>query len=505
VALRKIIGVETEYGILVRGAAESNPIAASSVLINAYVQELARTGAGSRPSPRVGWDFEDEHPDVDARGFSAETTLAPEVETHLVNAVLTNGARYYVDHAHPELSTPECADPRAIVVFDKAGEIILQRSMQAAKSLLPPGEEIVVYKNNSDRKGNSYGTHENYLMDRQVPFSRIVTHVMPHFVSRQIYIGAGKVGTEAPGLTSDDVPFQLTQRADFFEEEVGLETTLKRPIVNTRDEPHADAQRYRRLHVIVGDANLSEVATFLKVGTTALVLSMIEDEFLPRDLTLAAPVQALRQVSYDLTLRRPLELADGSTMTAVEMQWEYLDRAKKYAEEHGLDCLGAPEIGAEVLRRWEEVLNGLEADFLTLADQLDWVAKYRLMSGYKDRHDLGWDDAKLAAMDLQYHDLRAEKSLAARVGLQRITDDREVAAAVFEPPTDTRAYFRGKCLQRWADQIVAANWDSMVFDVGGDPLRRVPMMDPTRGTESHVGRLMAECTSPAELLDRLGQ
>ena len=234
--------------------------------------------------------------------------------------------------------------------------------MRAAVSLLPDGQEIVVYKNNSDGKGNSYGCHENYLMDRQVPFGRIVTHVMPHFISRQVFTGAGKVGTEVGGLTSDDVPFQLTQRADFFEEEVGLETTLKRPIVNTRDEPHADAQRYRRLHVIVGDANLSEVATFLKVGTTALVLSMIEDEFLPRDLTLAAPVAALRKVSYDLSLRQPIDLADGTTMTAVEMQWEYLDRAKKYAEEHGLECIGAPEIGAEVLRLWEHVLTGLETD-----------------------------------------------------------------------------------------------------------------------------------------------
>ncbi|MGH9213314.1 MAG: depupylase/deamidase Dop [Acidimicrobiales bacterium] len=504
-ALRKIIGVETEYGILVRGAAESNPIAASSVLINAYVQELARMGTDSRTTSRVGWDFEDEHPDIDARGFTAETALAPEVETHLVNAVLTNGARYYVDHAHPELSTPECADPRSIVVFDKAAEVILQRSMRAATAMLPPGEEIVVYKNNSDRKGNSYGCHENYLMDRQVPFSRIVTHVMPHFISRQVYTGAGKVGTEAAGLTSADVPFQVTQRADFFEEEVGLETTLKRPIVNTRDEPHADAQRYRRLHVIVGDANLSEISTFLKVGTTALVLAMIEDDFLPRDLTLASPVQALRQVSYDLSLRRPLELADGGRMTALEIQWEYLDRAKKYAEEEGLGCLGATEIGADVLRRWEEVLTGLETDYLVLADQLDWVAKLRLMEGYRERRDLRWDDAKLAAMDLQYHDLRPDKSLAARVGLQRLTTDREVLTAVSEPPRDTRAYFRGKCLQRWADQIVAANWDSMVFDIGGDPLRRVPMMDPTRGTEGHVGRLMAECTSTADLLERLGQ
>jgi proteasome accessory factor A len=392
-----------------------------------------------------------------------------------------------------------------VVVYDKAAELILQRSMAAAMSLLPDGQEIVVYKNNSDGKGNSYGCHENYLMDRQVPFGRIVTHVMPHFVSRQVFTGAGKVGTEVVGLSSHDVPFQLTQRADFFEEEVGLETTLKRPIVNTRDEPHADAQRFRRLHVIVGDANLSEVATFLKVGTTALVLSMIEDDFLPRDLTPVAPVATLRRVSHDTTLRRPIDLVDGTSMTAIEMQWEYLDRAKKYAEVHGLESIGAPEVGDEVLRLWEHVLTGLETDPMSLAHQVDWVAKHRLIEGYRARHDLRWDDPRLAAMDLQYHDLRPGRSLAARVGLQRLTTDAEVTMAVTEPPTDTRAWFRGKCLQRWAGQIVAANWDSMVFDIGDDPLRRVPMMDPTRGTEAHVGRLMAESTTSAELLDRLGQ
>jgi proteasome accessory factor A len=247
------------------------------------------------------------------------------------------------------------------------------------------------------------------------------------------------------------------------------------------------------------------VATLLKVGTTALVLAMIEDEFLPRDLSLAAPVPALRRVSYDLSLRQPLDLADGTRMTAVEMQWEYLDRAKKYAEEHGLDCLGAPEIGADVLRRWEDVLTGLETDPSSVAGQVDWVAKHRMVAGYRDKHGLRWDDPKLAALGLQYHDLRPERSLAARVGLERITTDAEVTLAVTEPPTDTRAYFRGKCLQRWAPQIVAANWDSMVFDIGGDPLRRVPMMDPTRGTEAHVGRLMAESSTSAELLDRLGQ
>jgi Pup amidohydrolase len=494
VAIRKVCGIETEYGILLRGAGESNPIAASSLLINAFVADQQR---------RVGWDFEDESPGRDARGFAREGAMPPEVETHLVNAVLTNGARYYVDHAHPEFSTPECADARQATLYDKAGERILARSIEAAHRALPAGQQIVILKNNSDGKGNSYGCHENYLMDRAVPFARIVTHVMPFFVTRQVFCGAGKVGAETS--TGDlDVTFQLSQRADFFEEEVGLETTLKRPIVNTRDEPHSDAQKYRRLHVIVGDANMSEVATFLKVGTTSIVLSMIEDDsFGDADFTLSAPVHAIRHVSYDTALTLPLELADGRRMTALEMQWEYLDHAKKYAEDRGLESVGE-EIGGEVLRRWEHVLTALESDPRSLDSQLDWVAKLRLVEGYRDRHGLDWDDPKLAALDLQYHDVRPEKSLASRVGLERLTDDDEVELAMTDPPRETRAYFRGRCLQRWAGSIVAANWDSLVFDVGGDPLRRVPMMEPLRGNADLVDRLLDGCETPAELLERLG-
>ncbi len=492
-AIRKVLGVETEYGIQLRGAGESNPIAASSMLINAYVAQHRK----------VGWDFEDESPGRDARGFSPDGTMAPEVDTHLVNAVLTNGARYYVDHAHPEVSTPECADAREVVVFDKAAELVLVRSMEAAARTLPDGGEIVVYKNNSDGKGNSYGFHENYLMDRAVPFSRIVAQVIPHFVTRQLYTGSGKVGVEAPGLTSHDVPFQITQRADFFEEEVGLETTLKRPIVNTRDEPHCDSQKYRRLHVINADANLSEIATYLKVGVTAIMLSMIEDDVLSGDLALAKPVLAMREVSYDLTLARLLDLADGRKVRALDIQWELYDRAKKYELEHGLASVGE-EVGADVLARWGAVLTALESDPMSLADQLDWVAKLRLFDAYRERNDLAWNDARLRAMDLQYHDLRPEKSLFARVGMQRLTTDDEVEAAMTEPPSTTRAYFRGKCLQKWGADIVAANWDSLVFDVGADPLRRVPMMEPLRGTAAHVGKLIDECETAAELLDRLG-
>ncbi|MDZ7679673.1 MAG: depupylase/deamidase Dop [Acidimicrobiales bacterium] len=501
-ATRKIVGIETEYGIVLRGSDDSNPIAASSMLINAYLAATQR----DRPARagRVGWDFENETPEKDARGFvQAEGAMAPEVETHLVNAVLTNGARYYVDHAHPELSTPECGDARSVVRFDRAAELILRRSMQAASEILPPGQEIVVYKNNSDGKGNSYGCHENYLMDRTVPFGRIVSSITPHFLTRQIFAGAGKVGSEAQGVSIDDVPFQISQRADFFEEEVGLETTLKRPIVNTRDEPHADAQKYRRLHVIIGDANMSQLATFLKVGTTAIVLAMIEDDALTADLRFATPVSTLRQISYDRSLRAAHLLADGTRITALEVQWSFLEAAQTYAAQRGLECVGE-EVGKEVLTRWEEVLTDLEADPMRLADRLDWPAKLRLMERYRERDGTEWGDPRLAALDLQYHDLRAERSLADRVGLERLVSDDDAISAIDEPPDDTRAYFRGMCLKRWPEAIVAANWDSIVFDVGEDPLRRVPMMEPSRGTRAHVGSVLESCSTPAELLEQLG-
>src|SRR3954453_13749064 len=380
-AIPKVCGVETEYGIVGRGG-ESNPVSASSLLINAYVNATSR---------KVGWDFEDETPANDARGFSLDDVFAPEVETSLVNAVLPNGARYYVDHAHPEISIPEVTNAAEAVRWDRAADEIVRASMGYAAALLPAGAELVVYKNNSDGKGNSYGCHENYLMSRETPFGRIATQITPHFVTRQVFCGAGKVGCEQSGREPGDVPFQLSQRADFFEEEVGLETTLKRPIVNTRDEPHADAQKYRRLHVIVGDANLAEIPAFLKVGTTSLVLSMIEDDwFGDRDFTLQTPVASIRRVSYDMTLAEPMALANGTSMTALEMQWEYFDLARKYTDEHGFDSVGGAESGAETIRRWEAVLTGLETDPMSLAGQLDWVAKYRMIEGYRDRHGLSW-------------------------------------------------------------------------------------------------------------------
>ncbi|HUV17554.1 MAG TPA: depupylase/deamidase Dop [Ilumatobacteraceae bacterium] len=496
-ALPKVCGIETEYGIVVRGG-DNNPVSASSMLINAYV------AATNRDRGRIGWDFEDEQPANDARGFELDASLAPEVETMLVNAVLTNGARYYVDHAHPEISTPEVTTAREALVWDRAAEEIVRASMQHVRSLLPEGGEIIIHKNNSDGKGNSYGCHENYLLARETPFGRMAGQITPHFVTRQVFCGAGKVGCELPGRPPDHVAYQLSQRADFFEEEIGLETTLKRPIVNTRDEPHADAQKYRRLHVIVGDANMSEVATYLKVGTTAIVLAMIEDDELGDDWLLGNPVAAIRQVSHDPTLRQTIMLRDGSRATAMEVQWGLLERARKYEQSHGLDCVGE-DIGTDVLAKWETVLAGLEAEPHSVANWVDWVAKRRLVDGYAERHGIEPGSAKLKAIDLQYHDLRSERCLALRAGLDTMVSADEVTRAMTEPPSTTRAYFRGRCLQKFPDDVVAANWDSLVFDIGRDPLRRVPMMEPLRGTADHVGTLIDESETARELLDRLGQ
>ena len=495
-AVHKVLGIETEFGILHRNEGDSNPVAASSMIINAYVNGYLER--------RVGWDFEDEHPGVDARGFNEFDALAPEIETHLVNAVLTNGARYYVDHAHPELASPECTDALQCTIYDRAAEEILIRSMDKANQLLPDGEELVIHKNNSDGKGNSYGCHENYLVDRSVPFGRIVLQIMPFFITRQVYCGAGKVGSEAAGLTHEEVPFQITQRADFFEEEVGLETTLKRPIVNTRDEPHADSKRYRRLHVIVGDANMSELQTYLKLGTTAIVLAMIDDDMAPSNCAFEVPVRTLREVSYDIDLAATHRLANGTTVTALEIQWVYYEAAERWADRHGFDVVGGEEVGTDLMERWASILTALEEQPDSLADSIDWIAKRRLYEGFRSRHGLEWSDPRMAALDLQYHDLRPAKGLARRIGLTRISDDSQVETAITQPPMTTRAFFRGRCLEKYPDQIVAANWDSMVFDVGSDPLRRVPMLEPLRGTAAHVASLLDECDDAAELLRRLG-
>jgi proteasome accessory factor A len=491
-AIPKVVGIETEYGISGPGWPDFNPVLASSMLITSYAGTLRR----------IRWDYEQESPLRDARGFEPVQDRPPvEEDVGLANVILPNGARYYVDHAHPEYSTPECASARQLVVHDRAGERIVERSLDALHETLPPGQRLTVYKNNTDGKGNSYGTHENYLVDRRTPFSRIVRDLTPFLVTRQLFTGAGKVGSEGARSDRNRTSFQISQRADFFEAEVGLETTLKRPIINTRDEPHADPEKYRRLHVIVGDANLSEVATLLKAGTTGLILKLVEDELLP-DLSLENSVASLHEVSWDLSCRQTVRLRDGRRIRALELQWEYLDHAKKFVKENEPTAEHA-----EVLEWWERVLSGLEDEPFSLHRELDWVAKHRVLSAYRERDGLDWRDPKLAMIDLQYHDVRRSHGLYHRLAatgkVERLVSDAEVEHAVMEPPDDTRAYFRGRCLQRYPQQIAAASWDSLIFDTGREVLQRVPLREPLRGTRAHVEDLLETSEDAAQLIEAL--
>ncbi|GLY18284.1 proteasome accessory factor PafA2 [Kineosporia rhizophila] len=500
---RRVMGIETEYGVSAPGDPAANAMLMSSQVVNAYAAPL-----GSRAG-RARWDYEDEAPLRDARGWeitresahSSQLTDAPE-DPGLANVILTNGARLYVDHAHPEYSSPEVTSPRDVVLWDKAGEqVMLEACRRIAAN--PGLGEVNLYKNNTDNKGASYGTHENYLMRRSTPFADVVRHLTPFFVTRQVFTGAGRVGRGQDGTGTG---FQISQRADFFEVEVGLETTLKRPIINTRDEPHASADRFRRLHVIIGDANLCEVATLLKVGTTNLVLQMIEDAAFTQDLSVERPVGTLHDISHDPTLKQHLTLRDGRSMTAVELQWLFFEQASAYvADRYGDD---ADEATTDVLNRWESILTRLGQDPMLCARELDWVAKLRLLEGFRNREGLNWDAARLQLIDLQYADVRPEKGLYHRLlsrgQVERVVTDAEIAEAVHEPPHDTRAYFRGRCLARYGDNIAAASWDSVIFDIPGrGALQRVPTLDPSRGTREHVEALLQRCETAAELVDAL--
>ncbi len=500
-SVRRVMGIETEYGISVPGQPGANAMVSSSQVVNAY-----QAGAAAR-ARRARWDFEEENPLRDARGFdltreAADSAQLTDEDLGLANVILTNGARLYVDHAHPEYSSPECTNPLDVVTWDKAGERVMADAAAAASSS-PGGSVIQLYKNNTDNKGASYGCHENYLMSRSTPFADIVRHLTPFFVSRQVVCGAGRVGIGADGR---DDGFQISQRADFFEVEVGLETTLKRPIINTRDEPHADPDKYRRLHVIIGDANMSEVSTYLKLGTTALVLAMIEDRFLVGDLSIEAPVSELRAISHDPSCRHLVALRDGRRMTAVQLQLEYLELARKYTEDkYGTDV---DEATADVLDRWENLLGRLAEDPMLAARELDWVTKLEILEGYRSRDGLDWGHPRLQLVDLQYSDVRAERGLYNRLAasgrMTRLVDERAVTRAVDQPPADTRAYFRGRCLRQYPESVAAASWDSVIFDVPGrDSLQRVPTLEPLRGTQAHVGALLDRCETAAELVAAL--
>jgi Pup amidohydrolase len=495
------MGTEIEYGISVPGDPTANPVLTSTQVVLAYAAaaELPR-------ARRARWDYEVESPLRDARGFDLGATGVPHSDPELddlgaANVILTNGARLYVDHAHPEFSTPEVTNARDAVIWDKAGERVMEEAAMRAATV-PGSQRLQLYKNNIDGKGASYGSHENYLMARSTPFTAVIAGLTPFFVSRQVIVGSGRVGI---GPTGDEAGFQLSQRSDYIEVEVGLETTLKRGIINTRDEPHADADKYRRLHVIIGDANLAEYSTYLKLGTTAAVLDVIESGHRFDDLRLAEPVRAVHQISRDPTLKQLVELTDGRKLTGLDIQRVYFERAAAHVE----DTMGADadRTTVDLLRTWGEVLDALGRDPAECANLLDWPAKLRLLEGYRARDGLQWSSPQLQLVDLQYTDVRLDKGLynrlVARGSMKRLVTEEEVRAAITNPPTDTRAFFRGRCLERYPAEVAAASWDSVIFDLGRESLVRIPTLEPLRGTRAHVGQLLDDSPTAQELVDAL--
>jgi len=488
---QRVLGTETEFGIATRDADAIDPVSNSIQLIAHYP---------ALPAAQALWDYENENPLLDLRGYEAEGERerpGPDYN-RMLNKVLANGGRPYVDGAHPEYSTPECTNPREVVAYERAGERVAAECLREL-ARTRGGDKFVLYKNNTDGKGNSYGYHENYLLERSVPFDRVVRLLVPFFVTRQIYAGAGKVGAENHGHPA---AYQLSQRADFFECLVDLNTMVKRPIINTRDEPHADPAKYRRFHVIIGDANMAELSTYLKLGTTSIVLDLLEAGIEVPGVDLDDPVRAIKEVSRDLDVKKTLKLTDGRVTTAIAVQRMYLKTALDFYACHELN-----QVTKDILVRWEEVLEKLEQDPVLLVRDLDWVAKRQMIYSYMDRKGCDWKDPRVSLLDLQYHDVRPEKGLYYALErsnlIDRLLQDSDIAKAEHTPPTGTRAYFRGHCLKKFGHKIYGASWTSVLFDVGNTTIKKIPLMDPLRGTESLTRELLEGSDSAESLLAKL--
>jgi proteasome accessory factor A len=406
------------------------------------------------------------------------------------NVFLANGARLYLDvGSHPEYATPECDSIYDLVVHDKAGERILEQLLASAEQRLrEEGIRGVIYlfKNNTDSAGNSYGCHENYLTSRRDDFSHYVDVLIPFLVSRQIYAGAGKVLQTARGAM-----FCISQRAEHIWEGVSSATTRSRPIINTRDEPHADAERYRRLHVIVGDSNMSEYATFLKVGTASILLRMLEEpSVVIRDMTLENPIRAIREISHDLTCTRRVRLANGREASALEIQSEYLNRALRFADTRGLGPLEK-----QALDMWEHCLTAIEKDPLSLDRECDWVIKHNLIEAYRDRHDLPLAHARVALLDLQYHDVNRNRGLFYRMQsrgmVDRVATDRDINHAVEHPPQTTRARLRGEFIKKAKERKRDYTVDWVHLKLNDQAQRTVLCKDPFKARDERVEKLIA--------------
>ena len=502
--MKRVFGIETEYGITVDGISDLDVVRESIEIVRSYTEH----GASMK------WDYDLEDPHKDARGFRAEELLQDTDEAAYFeldknraltfaeiksDLVLSNGARFYNDHAHPEYSTPECGTLREIVAQDKAGERILAECARRRNTHLPPGCEARLYKNNTDFVGHSYGCHDNFLMDRDVAWDRVVRDVVPFLVTRQIFAGAGKMGIEGEDAAGQPGIYQIAQRSDFFSVLCSIDTMNRRPIVNTRDEPHADAGCYRRFHVIVGDANMSQWATALKMGTTSLVLDLIEMGKAPH-LELANPVEATKAISRDQSCAWIVELRDGRKISALDIQRRYLAAAQKH-------CDKADEDTVWVLKEWESVIDDLTRDYWLCRDRVDWVAKKFLLTTLQEAEKLEWSDPWLQSVDLEYHNVSLENGLyyeLVREGqMRRFISEDDVRKAIFQPPGTTRAFFRGRAVAKFNREIETIQWDEITFASNGSSCSvNFPHPSNDAGLES-LNAAIREARSYGELLKRL--
>ena len=520
-SVKRIMGTETEYGVSLAGGDRFNPVRLSYDVVD---------GASTPATRHVRWDYRQEDPVNDMRGHRLERAAArPDMLTdapqlNITNVIAANGARVYVDHAHPEYSAPETRDPFDAVAWDMAGDRVMQAA--AGRASRETGRRIVLHRTNVDGKGACWGTHENYLMERSVPFGRVERLMTLHFVTRQIYASAGRVGI---GERSETAGFQLSQRADYIHARVGLQTTFERPIINTRDEPHAACDRFRRLHVIVGDANRMETPQTLKLGVTSMLLWLLEHadangtdiDSLCASLELADPVDAMHRVSHDLTLDEPLALASGGTATAWTIQVRL--RAAVYeaaAVDYGTDTRGEPawpdRSTASVMAMWGQALadvaairhadrdtrlGGLEGE----AGRIEWFAKWRLLERLRARRGMAWDDARVRAADLSWAALDPATSLFARMErlTERVLDPGAVDRAVEQAPEDTRAWLRAAVVRRFPGEVIAASWTHLtVRDAQGEPFT-FDMSDPTRYGREECADALSHAGSAVEMLGML--
>jgi proteasome accessory factor A len=496
----RLFGIETEYGIARHDRDEIDPVVESMELVRSYLEG---------PFERR-WDYAGEDPHEDARGFRVAGLAQDKEEDQFArldahrpfsfhemksDLVLPNGARFYNDHTHPEYSTPECRTLKQLVAHDRAGERIVQQAADRRNQQLG-SETVELYKNNTDFHGHSYGCHDNYLVAREVPFPRLVSGLLPFLASRQVIAGAGKVGIEAQ--ESGFVPgvYQISQRADFMETELSVDTMHNRPILNTRDEPHADAKKHRRLHLILGDANMCEYATALKVGTTQLVLELIARDRAP-SLELDHAVAAVKQISRDADLKAAVRLKDGRHLSGIEIQETYCEAAAR--ELSGTD----PEIDW-ILQEWSQTLRLLMQDRSRLLGKLDWVTKQSLLETFVREEQIGWDDPWLASLDLEYHNVNPERGL--HRGLEgegkvwRLTTEDDIDQALSAGPPDTRGGLRGLCVRRFSDRISRMQWERIGFSGSWRPLT-LEMGDLFDPDEVRMCALLLEnAASPADAL-----